>query len=199
MVASVTPTWSTLWGPIRCSGHKIGSSPRGTAVTGSRRLIRPYPGTIVCMTPAELETYLHKHIPMSGAMQVTVVDLQPDHVILSAPLAPNINHRETVFGGSAAAVATLAAWSLVHTRLTSAGIPSRLVIQRNTMSFKKPITGTFVAQSSISHPEKWELFTRTLKQKGTARVTVTCELVFAGRPAGYFEGDFVALRPEAHA
>jgi thioesterase domain-containing protein len=87
------------------------------------------------VTPAELEAYLHEHIPLSHAMQVAVVELGPDTVVLRAPLAPNINHRETVFGGSASAVAILAAWSLLHTRLTSAGISARLVIQRNTMSY----------------------------------------------------------------
>jgi thioesterase domain-containing protein len=60
------------------------------------------------MELAELERYLHQHIPLSEAMQVSVVEVHPEHVVLSAPLAPNINHRETVFGGSASAVAILA-------------------------------------------------------------------------------------------
>ena len=86
------------------------------------------------MLPGELERYLHQHIPLSKAMQVSVVEVLPAGVVLSAPLAPNINHRDTVFGGSASALAILAAWSLLHTRLSGEGIASRLVIQRNTMS-----------------------------------------------------------------
>lgn len=66
------------------------------------------------MFPSELEKYLHGHIPLSKAMEVAVVQVQPEGVILSAPLAPNINHRDTVFGGSASAVAILAAWSLLQ-------------------------------------------------------------------------------------
>lgn len=57
----------------------------------------------------------------------------------------SINHRDTVFGGSASAVAILSAWALLHTRLAGAGIASRLVIQRNSMSYELPIDGSFTA------------------------------------------------------
>ena len=42
------------------------------------------------MTPSELQTYLHQHIPLSQAMQVTVVEASLQQVVLTAPLAPNI-------------------------------------------------------------------------------------------------------------
>lgn len=61
------------------------------------------------MNPQALEQYLHDHIPLSKAMQVSVLEASQERVILMAPLAPNINHTESVFGGSASAVATLAA------------------------------------------------------------------------------------------
>jgi len=145
------------------------------------------------VTPLELEHYLHEHIPLSRAMQVSVVSVQPESVVLSAPLAPNINHRETVFGGSSSAVAILAAWSLVHTRLNSSGLPSRLVIQRNTMNYEQPISGAFAAHSFIAHPEAWQSFTRLLKRKGRARITASSNIVFSGQTVGHFEGEFVAL------
>src|SRR5882762_1797906 len=101
------------------------------------------------MNAIDLERYLHEHIPLSKAMQVSVVSVQTDGVTLRAPLAPNINHRDTVFGGSASAVAILAAWSLLHVRLRAQGLASRLVIQRNTMDYALPILGEFTARSSL--------------------------------------------------
>lgn len=145
------------------------------------------------MSPSELEKYLHDHIPLSKAMEVGVVQVQPEAVILDAPLAPNINHRDTVFGGSASAVAILAAWSLLHTRLSGEGIASRLVIQRNTMSYELPIDGTFTAEAAIESAEAWEQFLRTLKRRGKARITVIAVLNFGGKVAGRLEGEFVAL------
>lgn len=125
-------------------------------------------------------------------MQVSVLEVQPQQVILAAPLEPNINHRDTVFGGSATAVAVLAAWSLVHVRLLQAGLSSRLVIQRNTMQFSEPMGSAFTARSSLPEAE-WEKFIRTITRRSKGRISVVCRLFCAGKQAGYFEGDFVAL------
>lgn len=145
------------------------------------------------MHPKELEHYLHEHIPLSRAMQVSVVSLDQGGVLLAAPLAPNINHRETVFGGSASALAILAAWSLLHVRLLDAGAPSRVVIQRNSMDYELPMAGTFTARSSLAEPEAWPQFLRMLSRRGKARARVSSVLECAGEMAGRFSGEFVAL------
>lgn len=145
------------------------------------------------MQPAELERYLHEHIPLSKAMAVSVMSVAQDSVVLRAPLAPNINHRETVFGGSASALAILSAWSLLHTRLRAQGITCRLVIQRNSMAYEQPIPGEFTARSSLEEPGQWAQFTRMLARKGKARVTVSSVLEHGGRVVGRLSGEFVAL------
>jgi thioesterase domain-containing protein len=143
--------------------------------------------------PAELEQYLHEHIPLSQAMAVSVVSVEQCAIVLRAPLAPNINHRETAFGGSASALAILAAWSLLHTRLRADGLASRLVIQRNTMEYEQPILGVFTAQSTLEQPTQWQQFTRMLTRKGKARITVSSVLQHSGQVVGRFTGEFVAL------
>ena len=145
------------------------------------------------MQPQQLEHYLHEHIPLTRAMGVSVVSVEQDSVVLAAPLAPNINHRDTVFGGSASALAILAAWSLLHTRLRGEGIASRLVIQRNTMEYEQPILGDFTARSSLQSPAQWPQFTRMLARKGKARIAVNSVLECSGQVVGRLTGEFVAL------
>ena len=145
------------------------------------------------MDARELQAYLHGHIPLSAAMQVSVDALAAESVTLRAPLAPNINHRETVFGGSASAVAILAAWSLLHTRLLGDGIAARLVIQSNTMDYDAPILGDFTARSSLEAPEQWPRFTRTLARMGKARTRAIAVLESDGQVVGRLTGEFVAL------
>lgn len=145
------------------------------------------------MSPGELQLYLHDHIPLSKAMEVSVVSVADDGVVLQAPLAPNINHHDTVFGGSASTLAILAAWSLLHTRLITEGINAGVVIQRNTMAYDKPLHGEFEARSSLVQAEEWPRFRRTLARRGKARVTVVSVLEHAGHVAGRFSGEFVAL------
>lgn len=146
------------------------------------------------MHPGELERYIHGHIPLSRTMRVAVLSASGDTVILQAPLEPNINHRGTVFGGSASALAILSSWALLHVRLTGEGLDDRLVIQRNTMEYRRPILGTFTARSTLLDPQSWSQFTQALSSRGKARIAVAAVLEFDGEVAGDFSGEFVAVR-----
>jgi thioesterase domain-containing protein len=145
-------------------------------------------------TPSEVEAYLRAHIPISAAMGVRVAACGVDGVTLRAPLAPNINHRATVFGGSASAVAILSAWAWLHFALRGAGLEARLVIQRNTVDYLAPIAGDFMATCPGLAPAAFEKFAQQLKRLGKARATLGAELRFEDKVAAKFEGDYVAVR-----
>lgn len=147
------------------------------------------------MTPQALQTYLHQHIPLSHAMEVSVVEASALQVVLSAPLAPNINHRDTVFGGSASAVAILAAWSMLHLRLSAEELGSRLVIQRNTMDYLVPIDGCFTAVAQAPGSSVWQPFTRMLQRRGLGRIAQAAVLHFEVQVVGQLVGEFVAFGP----
>jgi thioesterase domain-containing protein len=142
----------------------------------------------------EVEQYLHRHIPLSVALGVRVKLASPRRVELAAPLAPNINHHSTVFGGSASAVATLSAWILVHVGLRHAGVEATTVIQRNAMSYEEPIHGDFTAVCALLDDSGWQRFLKTVERRGRGRITLNAHLLYEGRQAASFEGDFVALR-----
>jgi thioesterase domain-containing protein len=145
------------------------------------------------MNEPDLQEYLHTHIPLSRAMDVTVTEATRERVVLSAPLAPNINHRETAFGGSLSTLAILSAWSLLQLRLRSEGQAARLVIHQNTMHYDAPATSTFTATAQAPTEESWRRFTQTLSRRGKARVSVSSLVESDGALVGRFEGEFVAL------
>lgn len=146
------------------------------------------------MTNAEVQAYLHKHIPLSAAMEVRVRACEAAGATLAAPLAPNINHRATVFGGSASAVAILAAWTWLHFTLRAAGQPSRLVIQGNTMDYLAPIAGDFEARCDAPPAATVEKFLRTLSRHGKARIAVAAVLTCDGQKVATFGGEYVAVK-----
>jgi thioesterase domain-containing protein len=145
------------------------------------------------MDAVTLQAYLHEHIPLSRAMQVSVVSASVEEVVLGAPLAPNINHRETVFGGSASAVCILAAWSLVHVRLQAAGTPAKLVIHRNLMEYLLPVHGDFLSRARITSEDAWRHFARVFERRGKSRIAVAATLEIDGVVAGRLAGTFVAV------
>jgi thioesterase domain-containing protein len=148
----------------------------------------------MAFTAPDLETYLHAHIPLSAAMQVSVVAASPEAVTLSAPLAPNINHRSTAFGGSVSTLAILSAWSLVNLRLRAEGLQTRLVIQSNRMDYDTPIESDFTATATLADEAAWPLFLKMLARRGRARIVAQSVVRCGGAVGGRFEGEFVAFR-----
>jgi thioesterase domain-containing protein len=140
-----------------------------------------------------IQAYLYKQIPLSKAMEIQVIEVTNNLVILAAPIKPNINHRSTVFGGSASALAILSAWTLVNFRLESEGIKTRLVIQKNTIAYDKPITSDFEAVCSLTDRQVWTRFSQILQRKKKSRITLNSSLQCQGQQVGEFTGVFVAL------
>ena len=142
---------------------------------------------------AEVEAYLHAHIPISSAMEVRVTSCTMDGVVLRAPLAPNLNHWSTVFGGSASAVAILAAWTWLHSALLDLELNCRVVIQRNQMEYLAPIDADFTAHCNGLPIEGWQKFHQTLKRHGKARVSLNAWLQVGEKEVAQFSGDYVAV------
>ena len=151
------------------------------------------------MDSQALQDYLYRHIPLTRAMQVEVLEAAPNQVRLAAPLSPNINHRDTVFGGSACAVAIVAAWALLHVRFDTLGVDSRVVIHANTMRYDRPMPGAFTAVAKAPEPASWDRFMRTLERHRRARIALTSTLFYEGAPAGEMSGEFVAIHPESES
>jgi thioesterase domain-containing protein len=147
----------------------------------------------LAITPQALQEYFHEHIPLSKAIGVKVEVSSPHLVRLAAPLAPNTNHHGTVFGGSASAVAVLAAWGLLHVAMEDAGIKADLVVQKSGMSYALPITGEFTAEAAAPAPEKWQRFVAMLLKYKRARISIASILNCGDQRVGEFEGDFVAV------
>jgi thioesterase domain-containing protein len=148
------------------------------------------------VNPTDLEQYLYDNIPLSRAMQVAAIEVNEQSVRLSAPLTPNMNHRATVFGGSASALAILSAWSLLHVRLRDLSPGASIVIQRHSMNYQRPVYGTFAACASLAAPDEWPRFIRILTRWGKARIAVNSLLEYGGERVGRFSGEFVAFGSE---
>jgi thioesterase domain-containing protein len=142
-----------------------------------------------------MEAHLHRYIPLSASIGVKVVELElgPDRVVLEAPLSPNLNHRETAFGGSVAAVAILAGWTLVHARLRAEGLPGHIVIQESSVRYERPIHGAFRAVCDGVDDQQWSRLVRALTRRGKGRIKADVRLTVDGEPVGTFHGTYVAL------
>lgn len=139
-----------------------------------------------------MTAYLHQHIPLTAALAARVEICELQRVRISAPLRPNLNHRNTAFGGSLATLGILSGWTLLHFALREQGIEARLVIQKSECEFTLPVADEFVAESLLPEPE-WTRFIATLAKRKRARITVRSEISAEGKLAVKSSGTFVAM------
>ena len=144
-------------------------------------------------TLQEVTQYLHDHIPLTRHLGVEVVGYDDSLLRFKAPLAPNVNHRETVFGGSISSLGILAGWTFLYLKLTELGLTFRLVIQSSSTDFQLPIEGDFEVICFSPEKEEWDQFTLALRRKGKGRVKIHTEIHFDGRIAATQDGIYVAV------
>jgi thioesterase domain-containing protein len=147
----------------------------------------------VVITPEAINLYLAEHIPISQALGAGVQAFDGDSIHIGAPLQPNLNHRNTAFGGSLATLGILAGWSLVNFNLREVGLPCRVVIQKSEMDFLLPVDADFEAVAK--KPETWETFVKTLQRRGKARLELPSDILLNDKVVAKHLGVYVAVHP----
>jgi len=140
----------------------------------------------------QLEQILHTEIPLTRAMGIAVSGFDARGLHLAAPLAPNINHKHTAFGGSLATLTTVAGWGLLQL-LVRGPVPITVVIQESSVRYRRPVTGNFTAVCALPDDDRLKQFTRQLQRKGLARISLAATIASGPHVAVEFEGQFVAI------
>ncbi len=139
---------------------------------------------------ASLEHILHNEIPISQAMGIRVANYDGTSLQLAAPLAPNINHKCTAFGGSLYSLAVLCGWGLLHLKLAEAGLRKHIVIQESNILYVLPIDQDMLAECRLDDVA-FKHFLRTLKKHGRSRLSLAVTIKHGGQPAVEFSGRYV--------
>ncbi|UVL19116.1 YiiD C-terminal domain-containing protein [Pseudomonas sp. B21-023] len=144
-----------------------------------------------------LQSVLHGDIPLTREMGMEVIDWQAHTLRLKLPLAPNVNHKSTMFGGSLYCGAVLVGWGWLHLRLRELGIDDgHIVIQEGKISYPLPVTGAAVARCPAPDEKTWERFLTMYQRRGRARLTLETVVSNEGsdEPAVTFSGQYVLHR-----
>ncbi|KIY42455.1 thioesterase [Pseudomonas sp. 10-1B] len=144
-----------------------------------------------------LQCVLHSDIPLTREMGLEVIDWQQHTLRLQLPLAANVNHKSTMFGGSLYCAAVLAGWGWLHLRLRELGIDDgHIVVQEGQISYPLPVTGAAVARCAAPDEKTWARFLNMYQRRGRARLTLetTVSNADSDEPAVTFSGQYVLHR-----
>lgn len=145
--------------------------------------------SIQVSTAAELEGTIHELIPLSVAMGVTVESFENDILMLSAPLAPNINHQMSAFGGSLSALSALAGWGMLQLQIGKMHMVGNTVVGRSEATFLRPVMKHLICRCSL--PTDFAVFQQKLLTRGKSSVSLMTEIVEGGEVAMTTSSQFV--------
>ncbi|MGH8283051.1 MAG: YiiD C-terminal domain-containing protein [Gammaproteobacteria bacterium] len=145
-----------------------------------------------------LEAYMHKHIPLVRHMQIHAAVCDATGLTLTAPLAANINHQATAFGGSLASLATLAGWGLLWLLLEQES-PVHIVVNESRMQYLHPVTQMLAAHCLLPNETTCQQFMATLQRRNKARIELKAEILQKKTICARFTGSFVAYRGQSNA
>jgi thioesterase domain-containing protein len=140
----------------------------------------------------ETETFFHAQIPITAAMGVRVEAYDSRQLVLTAPLETNHNHLGTAFGGSLAAVATLAGYGFLWLELGDC--TAHLIIRDSALSYRRPVRREI--RAICRRPQEAELtaFKAAFAHKGKGRIRLRVSIEEDKEVAVEFEGTFVAMK-----
>ena len=145
-------------------------------------------------TPAAMTEWLHRTVPLSAAMGVRVLHLEEGRATLTMPLAPNVNHMGTVFGGSLNALGLLTAAAAALTRLRPSGHKHQLVVSRSEYAYHRPAPSAPTATAEITDPQ-WSKIQPALQAGTPARLKIEANITTQNHPTGTLKAHFTLLPP----
>lgn len=138
----------------------------------------------------KLQQLLYKHIPLAQHMGVIIERFDGQNFSLTAPLEPNINDKDTAFGGSLYSIAVLCGWGMLQMKCLEAKLKVETVIHKAQVKYLIPVTGNFIAKTSIDENE-WELILPILREGKKIRIPLNVEIFCDGEKVLSFIGKYV--------
>jgi thioesterase domain-containing protein len=147
------------------------------------------------ITPDQfLEEELLRTIPLTRAMQLRVQEFSGDGLELRAPLAPNVNDKGCVFGGSMASLMTLACWGLARLALRERDFEPDIYVQDSQIEYLAPVWGGLQVRALAAQGHTLADFVEMYAQRGKARITLLASIDWDGQTAARMHARFVAKR-----
>ncbi len=141
-----------------------------------------------------IEEIIHTEIPLSTQMGISIESFNGDEIVVKAPLAPNINHKNTAFGGSLYNVSVLTGWAMVYGILLRKNIKAHVVIQHSEIDYSMAIQSDIIGKCKMPSKEVVEKFISTFQKRGRSRILLDVEIKNENQIAVSFSGKYVIHR-----
>jgi thioesterase domain-containing protein len=151
----------------------------------------------------KLTQFFIQHLPIAQFMGLEVESYDGDTLILTAPLEPNINDKQTAFGGSLYNTAVMACWGMIYLKTQESNIVCNQVVTEGSMKYIAPVHGRIRAICHAPSEEEFASLFDHFERKGKARISLeaaiyndTCVMKIdpEAKPSVMFSGQYAILK-----
>ena len=133
-------------------------------------------------------------MPPARALGIRAERCDEAGVVLSAPLALNVNDKGCAFGGSLAGLLTLAAWATLEHALHAHGRQAEVYVADSQIDYLAPLHGDLRAEAAAPDPAALAALLRRLAERGRGGIALEARVVDAdGRPVATLRGRYAAI------
>lgn len=143
---------------------------------------------------ADFLTWLKTQIPLLEHLGISQLRWDGSTLEVPTPLAPNVNDKGTGFGGSQAAIATVAGWTLTTLCLKERGLECDVVIADSHLQYLKPVTSDFVTRVVLADSSEADALAERVQEKGKGKLALVVEVLCGEQVCMRLEGVYVAIR-----
>ena len=141
-----------------------------------------------------LEAKFRSDIPITGAIGVCVREFAGNRLVLTAPLAPNVNVHGTGFAGSIYALGALCGWGLIFLSLREAGASGNLVMTEATVRYARPLNDELVAICDVQANAAFHAAMDKYQRTGRAGFDLPVTIGDPAAPAAELSARYVVRR-----
>ena len=136
----------------------------------------------------------YRAMPPVAALQPGPAAIDGEALVLSAPLAANVNDKGCAFGGSLVSLMTLAGWGLLTLRLRQAGIAADVFVADTQVRYRAPLYADLHARARLADAQDWSALLADMRRTGRMSVQVAAAVALPeGGDAVRAQARYVAI------
>ena len=122
-----------------------------------------------------IQNKIRDTIPLSNSMKFSISTLEPDSIVVRAPLSENFNIHGTGFAGSIYSTGILAGWALCYYNMELFEMSGDLVVGKAEIIYKSPVTDDIICSASLKSEER-DAFHKDFKDKGKSAIRLNIKI-----------------------
>ena len=122
-----------------------------------------------------IQNKIRETIPLSNSMKFSISSLEPDSIVVRAPLSENYNIHGTGFAGSIYSTGILAGWALCYYNMELFEMLGDLVVGKAEIIYKSPVTEDILCCASLKSDER-DAFHKDFKHKGKSEIRLNIKI-----------------------